>query len=269
MAAAAVCLLAVACSDETVEPPLLPFAESIERSASGPLLSMETDGVRLDVYSHGNCATIIEYVPDYGYLVDDFCPPPPVATAFGQSFGTPNCPFTDFGDECRDWLPQFVVGRTVVDAAFVCLAGGRVEVRDGWWLAAAEYVDAEAFPMNAGGVRLDSVGNELDDSMRDKCAISDPALDEALIEIRTTGYQLPITVELDNGVSGSFLLYEGFEPFVFGADLPVGDGPMFVVVFEGADGTGIGEVSVPAAPECEDPVFVLDLSGPNGEWTCG
>lgn len=260
-------LIMAACADDEA-PTLLGFAESVDRPSREPLLSMGSEGVTIEVFVDGDCARIIEEVPGYGYLVDDFCPPPPAADPFGDRFGTPNCPLNDFGDECGDWLPKFVVGRTVASAAFVCVAAGRVEVRDGWWLAAAENV-GEAFPLDANGNRLDSPSNELDDRMREDCGISDPVLEAAVLEIQPTGYQLPITVKLDVGVAGSFLLHDGFEPFLFGTDLPVGLGPMSVVVLEGTDGRAIGEVVVPEAPACAGPVFVLDLAGPTGDWRCG
>lgn len=257
-----------ACVGPEEIPELLPFVDSVERPAARALLSAESDGITIDVYSEGGCATIVEFVPEYGYLVDEFCPSSPTPSPFGAQFSTPKCPVIDFGDECGNELPTYVIGRTVDAAAFVCVVTGRVEVREGWWLAANDEVQEEVFPMGADGTRLDSVANELDDQMRAKCDISDPVLDAAVLEIRPTGYQLPITVEIDHGTVGSFLLREGFEPFTFTTALPVAAGPMFINVIEGAEGRGIGEVAVPEPPGCDDPVFVLDLAGPSGEWSC-
>lgn len=269
LAVAVLVVLVAGCtSGDDLEPGQLPFVESVGRDRSEALLSTEADGVTVDVYDDGGCVTIVEHVPDYGYLEDEFCPSAPTADALGASFRTPNCPFTDFGDECRRWLPEFVIGHTVAEAAYVCTSSGRIEVHDGWWLATADDVNGEAFPLAADGVRLDSVSNEFDDRMRAACDAQDPELVEAQIEIRTGSYPLPITVELDVGVSGTFLLQPESEPYVFTANLPVGGAPMLVVVYEGTDGTGIGRVSVPAMPECEDAIFILDLAGPTGEWTC-
>ncbi len=245
----------------------LPFVDEPKPPAAAPVLSMQSDDVVIDVYDVGECAVIVEFVPEYGYLVDEFCPGTPSSDPLGARFGSPACPVTGFGDECQRWLPRFVVGKTIRDAAYVCMAAGRVDVANGWWLAVAGG-GQEAFPLNADGVRLDSVSNEFDDTLRRRCEASDPELTSSLIDIRPDGYELPVTVELDMGVSGSFLLVSGFEPFVFETQLPTAGAPMLVMVFEGADGSSIGQVAVPEAPECEGPVFVLDLSGPTGEWSC-
>ena len=261
--AVAAVLMAGCSGGGTAEPRLLPFTDSVDRDEAEALLSMEADGVTIDVYDDGDCVIVVEYVPDYGYLEDEFCPAEP-----GRRFGTPNCPVGDFGDECQRWLPVFDVGRTIEAAAYVCVETGRIEVRNGWWLSLAADVQSEAVPLNADGVRLDSVSNEFDDQMRAACDARDPELVEALLEIRTGDYKLPITVELDVGVSGSFLLHSRFEPYVFETGLPVGAAPMQVVVIEDSEGTGIGTVAVPAMPECENAVFILDLAGPSGSWIC-
>ena len=257
------------CSGEPeLTPGTLPFVESLDLGSATPVLSMESDGVTIDVYDGGPCSTVVEHVPGYGYLVDEFCPGAPSADPSGARFSTPNCPVTDFGDECQRWLPTFTVGHTVPEAAFVCLASGRAEVVDGWWLTHDED-GHEAFPLNADGVRLDSVFNELDDRMRQRCGVQDPIRTAALIEIKPSGYDLPITVELDVGLSGSFLLYSGFEPFLFETEIPTGGAPMAVMVIEGAEGYFIGEIAPQDPPTCADAVFVIDLAGPTGEWLCG
>lgn len=265
----AMCVALAACASagQVDDSGLLPFGEQVERPDGQPLYLLEGDGVQVELYDLGDCALIIEEVPEYGFLVDEFCPavrPDPRSSLFT----TPNCPQSDFGDECRDWLPQFTVGRTLDEAAFVCVAKGRVEVRDGWWMTAADGVGSEAFPLTAAGTRLDSVSNEFDDRMRAACDATDPSTAEALVEILPGSHRLPITVELDVGISGSFILHAGFEPYVFPSQLPIGGAPMQVVVFEGDDGAHVGEIPVTASPTCDEPVFVIDLEGPSGQWSC-
>jgi hypothetical protein len=166
-----------ACDVSDPTPRTHPFVTEVDRPAGAPLFDIEADGVRLELYDRGDCALIIETVPDYGILVDEVCPTslePPA----GSSFDTPNRPVADFGDECRDWLPVFTAGRTVPDAAFVCVEKGRLEVRDGWWMTTRDGVGHEAFPLTADGVRLDSLSHEFDDRMRERCDAVDPPASE-------------------------------------------------------------------------------------------
>jgi len=169
-------MLLASCGGEKPVAGTLPFLDDVPRPSGEALFALESEGVTVELFAHGECATIIETVPGYGILLDEFCPEvlePP----FSRSFDTPNCPVTDFGDECGHWLPQFTVGRTVDAAAFVCVEEGRVEVRRGWWMADYGGVGAEVFPLTADGVRLDSVSNEFDDRMRERCEATDPVED--------------------------------------------------------------------------------------------
>jgi hypothetical protein len=91
---------------------LRPFQVEVERPDGEPLFELGADGVRLELFDLGDCALIIEEIPGYGFLVDEFCPiafPAPVTS----SFDIPTCPFTDFGDEWADRLPVFAAGRTL------------------------------------------------------------------------------------------------------------------------------------------------------------
>ncbi len=238
--------------------------------ADGTLLvAMERDGVSVSLYDSGSCGTLIEHVPGYGYLVEELCPPVATADPYGFQFSTPKCTVPVVGDECGgDEIPSFTVGRTIDEAEFVCVAGGRIEVSEGWWLARSVFVEAEAFPLDADGRRLDSAANEFDDVIRRACGAADAEVAGARLEILPAGYTLPITVELDAGASGIFRLNAGFEPFIFDANLPAGGPEVFVVVVEGTDGRGIGSVRIADPPGCSDPIFVLDLSGPAGSWEC-
>jgi hypothetical protein len=261
-------LIAGACTHEEHATPL-PFVDSVAPVAEAASLSMDSDGVSVDVYGTGGCVTIVEHVPEYGYLEDEFCVSDPTSDPYGKRFTTPACPVSNFGDECPRWLSQSTIGRTVTGASFVCTWKGRTEVKDGWWIAAGGLGADEAFPLDADGVRLDSVSNELDDTMRERCEIVAAPITEARLEIDPGRFDLPITVELDVGVSGTFLLRDGFQPFRYESMLPIGGAPMLVVVYEGTEGSPIGSVAVPEPPECNDPVFHLELSGPSGKWGCG
>ena len=173
---AVLALVAAGCSNGAVseDAQLLPFQDSVVRPGGGPLWELEFDGVSVELFDLGECALIIETVPEYGILVDEICLPAE-ASPVTTMFETPNCPYADFGDECVDWLPELVAGRTVAEAQFVCVAKGRVEVRNGWWLTSRVGVGAEAFPLTFDGVRLDSMSNEFDDRMRAVCDAVDPA----------------------------------------------------------------------------------------------